>query len=397
MATTRLYLDARRKLKDGKYPVKIAIGNNGKDMMFGTGISCLPEEWNGHELDRKVQGCKMKNSLIREKYQKVCDRLIELEKSGELRQMSNKRLKKDLDEVMNGKKVEDFFTVWDCFATGIKNKRTGEIYRATRNKIAAFEKGLNFKDINLKWLSKFDNSMLDQGLSINARAIHLRNIRAVFNYAIDNDHIELNLYPFRKFKIKKQQTVKRSLSVGEIRDIMNYDGPYKEYADFFMLSLFLIGINIKDLLHVKELKNGRMEYFRAKTGRLYSIEVLPSAMNLIEKYRGKEYLLAWRERYADYRRFTFQVTQKLKKLTYTIRCTDGSKKEYIICKELTTYYARHSWATIAAYLDIPKETIAAALGHGGNSVTDVYIDFDKKKIDEANRKVVRYVMGELSD
>lgn len=60
--------------------------------------------------------------------------------------------------------------------------------------------------------------------------------------------------------------------------------------------------------------------------------------------------------------------------------------------ELTTYWARHSWATIAASLDIPKETIAAALGHGGNTVTDIYIDFDAKKIDEANRRVIDWVL-----
>ena len=51
----------------------------------------------------------------------------------------------------------------------------------------------------------------------------------------------------------------------------------------------------------------------------------------------------------------------------------------------------HSWTTIAAEPDIPKETIAAALGHGGNSVTDVYIRFDDRKIDEANRRVLDYV------
>ena len=54
--------------------------------------------------------------------------------------------------------------------------------------------------------------------------------------------------------------------------------------------------------------------------------------------------------------------------------------------------SRHSWATIAAYLDIPKDTIAAALGHGGHTVTDIYIEFDMRKVDEANRKVLDYVL-----
>lgn len=59
---------------------------------------------------------------------------------------------------------------------------------------------------------------------------------------------------------------------------------------------------------------------------------------------------------------------------------------------VTTYTARYSWATIAASLDIPKETIARALGHGGHSVTDIYIDFDQRKVDDANRRVIDWVL-----
>ena len=60
---------------------------------------------------------------------------------------------------------------------------------------------------------------------------------------------------------------------------------------------------------------------------------------------------------------------------------------------LSSYAARHTWATIAASLDIPKETISAALGHEiGSRVTSIYIDFDQKKVDEANRKVMDYVL-----
>ena len=60
---------------------------------------------------------------------------------------------------------------------------------------------------------------------------------------------------------------------------------------------------------------------------------------------------------------------------------------------ISSYWSRHTWATIAASLDIPKETIAAALGHGGNTVTDIYIAFDQRKVDEANRKVIDHVFS----
>lgn len=65
--------------------------------------------------------------------------------------------------------------------------------------------------------------------------------------------------------------------------------------------------------------------------------------------------------------------------------------------ELTTYWARYSWATIAAQLDIPKETIAKALGHGSETVTDTYITFDYSKVDKANRAVIDYMMNTVMD
>ena len=63
-------------------------------------------------------------------------------------------------------------------------------------------------------------------------------------------------------------------------------------------------------------------------------------------------------------------------------------------KKVTTYWARYSWATYAAELDIPKDTISEALGHKyGSSITGVYIKFSRDKIDVANRKVIDYVLG----
>lgn len=74
----------------------------------------------------------------------------------------------------------------------------------------------------------------------------------------------------------------------------------------------------------------------------------------------------------------------------------GGKKHITpLFPDLSSYWARHTWATLAAQLDVPKETIAAALGHEiGMAVTSIYIDFNQSKIDEANRRVLDYVRGE---
>jgi len=69
---------------------------------------------------------------------------------------------------------------------------------------------------------------------------------------------------------------------------------------------------------------------------------------------------------------------------------------FFLCFVFIFYISRHTWATLAHKVDIPKDVISLALGHSfGCDVTDIYIDFDRDKIDEANRKVIDYISGSL--
>lgn len=116
-------------------------------------------------------------------------------------------------------------------------------------------------------------------------------------------------------------------------------------------------------------------------------------MEIIERYKGKEHLL-YVEDLKDYRTYTYAMCRGLKKLgEVEVKGRGGKKERKPLFPDISTYWARHTWATIAASLDIPKETISAALGHEiGSRVTSIYIDFDQKKVDEANRKVMDYVL-----
>lgn len=227
------------------------------------------------------------------------------------------------------------------------------------------------------------------------KSIHLRNIRTAYNLAIRNDIAKYDTYPFRKYKIKKEKTAKRSLSIDQLCEIC--DMPLLEhqerYRDLFMLSFYLIGINAVDLLHLtaENIQGGRLVYKRRKTGRNYCLKLEKEAISLIEKYRGERYLLNFLDK-ASYQSMISRINKNLKELgETTIVNSRGKKIKSTEYRFLSTYFARHTWATIAAYLDIPKETIAAALGHGGNDVTDIYINFDQTKVDKANRRVIDYL------
>lgn len=398
-------MDKRKPNKQNLYPIKIRFANNGKTVYHFLNMYADPVYFDDENgllfLSNKVakitkeqkEQFRHYNSIIVRETSKADNLLTELEKKGK-DDISPARFK----ELYLNDRSYTAETFNQYFKDFISNKtgRTAEIYQTTINKIEKFfGKNIYFDDITLSWLESFDKKMqkeniknkkgdiIKTGLEINARAIHFRNIRAVFNNAIDNEIINLDIYPFRKFKIKKEKTRKRALTLDHIQLLFDYEG--KEHLnwtrDVSKLIFFLIGINVKDLYYLNDIDNGYIYYNRAKTSRLYGIKIEPETMVLLEQFKGQENLFSFSE---------FELYQSLgKKINKHLKTISEELK----IPKITTYTLRHTWATIAASLNIPKETIAAALGHGGNTVTDIYINFDQKKIDDANRQVMDLVLG----
>lgn len=396
MATVKFYLDKRRQKKDGTYPIKLNVFHN-KQIMIATQLSASEKEWNGNEYSVRAQNCKPRNIVARGIINKAETVIFTLEQQEKLKSTTDKALKKLIEDAISSK-VENqktFLYYLDEFVSKKTNQGTKSIYTTTRNKIEEYDSHCTFESMDKSWLENFE-AWMAKTMKVNAYAIHLRNIRSVFNYAIDEEYT--TLYPFRRFSIKKEETRKRSLTAEQLRLLRDY--PCEEYQiryrDMFMLMFYLIGVNAADLFNAKHsaLVNGRFEYKRAKTGKLYSIKVEPEAQAIIEKYKGKDYLLNIMDDYGNYKDFLHRMGIGLKQIGETERKGLGGKKSRNpLFPDLSSYWARHTWATVAAELDVPKEVIAHALGHSwaNSTTTDIYIRFDMKKVDEANRKVIDFV------
>lgn len=395
MKNLSLFLDTRFVNGRGESVVKIRFSKERKASFLATEIRVTKEQWNtevglvvNHPRARTI------NSFLSERLAEVD--AIMMEHYDEFLPLSASEIVKAVKEIQRPKPFEvstseDLFVPYFISFVARKDKeRTISIYNATLKKIKLYTEeweSLCFSHITPAWLAGFDKFLSDNSPSRNARNIHMRNIRAVFNDALDNEYI--TCYPFRKYKLKNEETIKRSFTVEQLATFFNAEVPSyaRVYHDIFKLMFYLIGINAVDLCQLKEIKNGRIEYKRAKTNRLYSIKVEPEARAIFKKYKGKEYLLDvmdGRKSYLSFSRACFKG----------VRAIGTALDKKYKCKtygQVSAYWSRHTWATIAAELDIPKETIAAALGHGGNEVTDIYIRFDDKKIDAANRKVIDYV------
>lgn len=393
----KLTIDLRRVNSNGMYSIVLILKNKNV-IRVSTPYKSVPENWQDGQYNKKEINYQRKNNHLKDIIQKA-ERLI-IEVSENNRVVSDAYLRDKLKEIVKGKIPIDkvFVDYIDEFAKTKLNARTVDIYIQTKNKIQKFDSDCKFEDIDRAWLTKFERWMIDSGMKTNACSVHMRNIRAVFNYCIDEEYT--TLYPFRKFKIKKEETRKRSLTVEQLRTLRDY--PCEEYQiryrDIFMLMFYMIGINAIDLFHAKDsdVVDGRLEYKRSKTGKLYSVLIQPEAQAIIDKYKGKNYLLNVLDEYKNYKDFLHRMGDALKDIGPMERKGLGGKKiRQPLFPDISSYWARHTWATIAASLDISKEVISAGLGHEiGSSITSIYIDFNMKKVDDANRAVIDYVKKE---
>lgn len=402
MANVRLRLDRRTTGTGGVHPVNLGVSFNGRYMYVSVRMRVRDTQfdetggadgatWIVRHLASAVYNTKLRTLVLAVESELLSMLSFRNEKAVRERVRACVRRVMDKD---NGDE-EDKSSLLYVFRTfaDMKRTRTREIYEATIKKVQAYDPyDTSVADVGLDWIVGFERFMRDNGLGTNSIAIHLRNLRAVLNYAIGEGLTKA--YPFRRFVIKKEETPKRSLNISQLAEFRDWpcESHQERYRDIFMLSFYLLGINMVDLCSAmkSDVVNGRLEYRRAKTHKLYSVKILPEAMAIIKKYAGARYLLYIMEEYGDYRDFVHRMNGNLQSIGHVeVAKRYNAKHREPLYPNITTYWARHTWATIAHRLGVSKDVISMALGHSfGVKVTDVYIDYDMEKVDEANRLVV---------
>lgn len=385
MITTKLWLDTRNECADGTYPLKLCISHHGKASYISMGIRLLQEQWDKNKLKVIVNSNRRNLNSYIENRKLIIDNTIQrLANEGKLKDMTVIQIKNAVLDIVDPKTDNSklFISRFKRYMDSRSAERTKALYKATLDHMLKFDnkvKVYGFENITREWLTDFDKYLMKTSPSQNARNIHFRNIRAVFNDAIDDE--VTTVYPFRKFKLHDEETRKRNLTREQVKELLNIKcKPYqRKYIDCFLLSFYLSGINGIDLLSATkdDVVNGRLEYVRSKTGKRMSIKLEPEAIALIEKYKGITNLVRWGERRKSYKSFMMKVNATMNE----------------IIPGCTAYYARHTIASLAAELDIPNETIAQILGHHDDvhRTTMIYINPLQSKADNACRKIFDYI------
>lgn len=415
MMTTRFFLDTRRPDKDGLFTLYLSLTKKGKTAMISLGLKLYSNQWDGGAVVNHPKK-KFWNGFLAARKGDYERAIIELTYNGAFVNKSAKEcleiLREQVDpefaamrqEAKERQRIEEnsFARHFCSFLAEKGNDGTRGLYMDTYRKMESFcaSEGydflsLSFDDITKPWLESFERYCLTTQRQ-NTASRHLRDIRAAFNAAIDAE--KTTRYPFRKMKIKVVESRDKSFSASQLRSLFHhkcYPGGEQEAVDMFKLMFCLIGINAVDLAFLDKARNGRVEYVRRKTHKAYSVKLEPEAKRIIEKYRGEDHLLNILERVPNYKTYFNRMGKTLRKVGQ-IRIDGKKSLGKAILFDVCSGSARTSWATIAQEeLDIDREVIAAALGHSTVDVTSTYLRTKwRKKVDEANRKVLDWVFYE---
>lgn len=240
--------------QDSKTNIKIRISHNKKVRYIKTPYNILPEDFDNvtgrvRKSYLNADDMNVELKILELKYEKKA-----LNLGGRIEYMNMNKLIKYL---RSGGEDLDFFSYTELYLKEYSKIHSFKYLESINNSINNIRKfygdnRLYFTQITNSWLKQYQNYFKEKGLAQNSIAIDITTIRTIFNHAINNDYVSLELYPFRKFRIVRSETAHRDLSLEDFRKILRCQS---EASDIFMLSFCLIGINYKDLLFaIRELQ-----------------------------------------------------------------------------------------------------------------------------------------------
>jgi len=402
MATVRIKLDTRRERPDKTYPVVIRIYSGDKYRDVGLGFTVLKSQFNEGNTNAKIKAshpeAKSMNLAISQKLHEVKEGALKLQMKEEI--VTADRIK---DAVVKPVAKYSFLQYGWRVVEQLKqlNKHgNADIYRDALNGLVIHSKkqSIEFKELTYEFLQQVENNMIKAGLMVNSISVYFRTIRAIYNKAIKEKVVDKALYPFDDYKIKTEQTIKRSITRQEVAQIanMNLDPTTPEHhaRNYFMLSFNMIGISFADMATIRpeDITSGRLIFKRKKTHRIYNIKLTDKAIELLALYQqeGRTYILPVIPEHAvDNPREERKYIQYANKTCN--KYLDRIGKELKIQQKITSYFSRHSWASVCKKMGYSKDLISEALGHtSGNRVTEIYLSsYDQDVIDAMNEAVCK--------
>lgn len=411
-AKVSLYLDTRRKKDSGLFPVKIRVYDTStrKARLYATSEKFDLSKKSFHRFFYPKEGQKLRREEkdIKENLEKLKYRYKDTIESLDV--FTFERLEKSL-KIKTDDLIDAFYHYNDLIHTlkGEDRISTASSYELSMKSLKSYLKHKNgkepkqllFQEININFLKGFERWMTkEEGKSKTTVGIYLRGLRVVFNKAIESGDIEQELYPFgkKRYKIPSSNNTKKAFNSDELSVLYKAvpQTPEQEMAkDFWFFSFVCNGMNIKDILNLKWLNvtDEQIVFYRAKTERTKSdnpkpiqVPLTEYAKEFIQKYGrkgtvGDDYVFPILHSEMDPETMHRTKLNFIRKINQHLKILAGNNN---LTEDISTYWARHSFATTAIRKGASMEYASEALGHSDLKTTKNYFagfeDQTKKEI-----------------
>ena len=392
-----------KNLSNGESPLMLRICKDGKRKYQSLGISVNPKYWDfkKNKPKSKCPNFEHIQKIILDKTLEVQKKVLEMK--AEQREFTAITLIESENKKFILKTVNNFYQeiIARCEADNKCGNRL--VYLNSYNSLKAFTKGnldIPFNSINISWLERYEKWLRQRGNKETTISLMFRTLRSAYNKAIKEKCAHKEEYPFEEYKISKFDTTtqKRAIAKADILKFAQESQPIgqKKYMDLskdiFIFSYLCGGINFTDIanLTTDNIVESRLHYIRQKTGKSIKIGIPHEAMRIIERYSNGNngYLFPILD--SKVHKTPLQKQNRIHKIrnkvNYNLKILG---KRLGIESNVTTYVARHSFASVLKKSGVNIALISEALGHSDLATTQIYLDsFDNEQVDEAMKNLL---------
>lgn len=406
------YLDVvcyrSKLLADGTSPIMLRLTKDGKRKYISLHLSANQSQWD-FKKNQPKRNCPDREAIltvIERKSKQYREQITQFKAEG--KDYTLETLVQRVENPIRQMNLGDYL---DYFAQQLKDEnRLGyaESFKGLKSSLLLYCGSLDFPftDIGHQWLKGYEMFLIRSGKKENTVGIRFRSLRVLYNKAVSEKIVKPEYYPFDNFKVGKfhEQTMKRAISKEDIkriieldlRTVTTYHSPYLSLGrDLFLFSYLSCGINLTDMARIRysDIFDGRLSYHRQKTGKLISFLLQPMALDIIAKYRKpdaapNDYIFPILDKRIH--KTPIQIRDKVRKANKAAnKALKRIGEKLGIPIDLTTYVARHSYATVLKRSGVSTAIISESLGHSSEKVTQIYLDsFENSQIDEAMKNLL---------
>ena len=403
-ATITVVCYKSKTLSNGEHPLMLRICKDGKKKYQSLGVSIKANQWD-FARERPKPTCPNKEyilKLILDKQAELQQRMLEL--NTEQKEYTTTTLLHDEHRKFELKTVKQFYQ--ELIEQYMANEKCGNrlIYKSSYNSINVFTNGnleIPFSAIDVAWLNKYEKWLRSKGNKETPMSLMFRTLRSAYNKAIESKCARKSDYPFTDYRISKfdVSTEKRAIAKADVLKFSTDARPIgkQQYVqlskDIFIFSYLCGGINFTDIANLTKdniIEGKRLHYIRQKTGKLIKLGLSEEALQIIRRYavESKGYLFPILN--TQLHKTPLQKQNRIHKMLGKVnKNLKLLAAQFGVEANLTTYVARHSFASVLKKSGVNIALISEALGHSDLTTTQIYLDsFDNEQIDAAMKNLL---------